>query len=368
MAIVVLLLDLTGSSAAPALYMLARVVPRLAGAVMGGELADRLPPQRVAAAVAALQGLLMASIIVSAGRHMVWPIYLAVAVSQLLGAVARPALLALLPRLVVEHELTRANALLSTAMSSSTMVAPALSVPLLALFGRPEVLIYVDVASFAVAALLLASLPAGGRAAGGALRGALAGARVVWGDGHLRALAGAYLGGALAVTTASAVLVLAAAERLGGADRVGALYAAVGAGSVLTSALVMRRGAIRVMRSTLVAGALAEIVLLAVFTLCQGLWTAGLALAASSGVASMYQVWGSTELQLRADPEVLGRAGAALVAAQYTGMILGALLATVLVPLLGWDRALYAACCLGLVTVAATITGPERTGAPQPAL
>ncbi|HEY0408993.1 MAG TPA: MFS transporter, partial [Candidatus Dormibacteraeota bacterium] len=131
MAIVVLLLRLTGSSAAPAAYMLARVVPRLAGAVVGGELADRLPPQRVAAAVAAVQGLLMASIIVSAERHAVWSIYAAVAVSQLLGATARPALLALLPRLVVDHELSRANGLVSAAMSSSQVVAPALSVPLL---------------------------------------------------------------------------------------------------------------------------------------------------------------------------------------------------------------------------------------------
>jgi len=346
--------------------MLARVVPRLLGAAVGGELADRLPPQRVTAALSAVQGLLMASIIVSSQHRQVWSIFVAVALSQLLGATGRPALLALLPRLVVEHELTRANALVSAVMSSSTVVAPALSVPLLALFGRPEVLIAIDVASFAVAALLFASLPAGGRASGGQLRGALAGVRVVWADGHLRSLAGAYLGGSLAVTAASAVLVVAAAERFGGADRVGVLYAAVGAGGLLASAAAMRHGSVRVMRSTLVAGALAEIVLLAILTLSRGLLTAMLCVAASAAAGALYQVWGATELQLRASPEVLGRASAALVGAQYTGMILGALAATVLVPLIGWDHALFTACCVGLGAVAATATGTLRETAAQP--
>jgi hypothetical protein len=63
---------------------------------------------------------------------------------------------------------------------------------------------------------------------------------------------------------------------------------------------------------------------------------------------------------------VLGRAGAALVGAQYTGMILGALLATVLVPVIGWDHALFAACCLGLGAVTATATGTLRETAAEP--
>jgi MFS family permease len=128
----------------------------------------------------------------------------------------------------------------------------------------------------------------------------------------------------------------------------------------------MRRGTTRVLRSTLVAGALAEIVLLAVLTLAQGLATAALSLAASAAAGSLYQVWGSTELQLRAPAEVLGRAGAALVLAQYVGMLLGAILAAALVPLVGWDRALFAACCAALAAIAASVTGPLRQAAPRP--
>jgi hypothetical protein len=54
------------------------------------------------------------------------------------------------------------------------------------------------------------------------------------------------------------------------------------------------------------------------------------------------------------------------VSAQYTGMILGALLAAVLVPAIGWDHALFAACCLGLAAVAAAATGTLREAAAQP--
>jgi len=54
------------------------------------------------------------------------------------------------------------------------------------------------------------------------------------------------------------------------------------------------------------------------------------------------------------------------VGAQYTGMILGALAATVLVPLIGWDHALFTACCVGLGAVAATATGTLRETAAQP--
>jgi hypothetical protein len=338
--VVVLLLELTRSSAAPAAYMLARVVPRLAGAAVGGELADRLRPQRVAA----LQGALMASIIPAAQHRLVWPIYVAVALSQLLGAVGRPSLMALVPRLVAEGGLIRANALVSAAVSSSVVVAPALSVPLLQIFHSPLALIGIDVASFAVSALLLASLR----------------------DGHLRALAGAYLGGAAAVTTASAVLVIAAADRFGGDDRVGALYAAVGVGSVLASGFALMRRSTHVLRSSLIAGGLAEIVLLSVLTICPNLVTAVVVLAASGAAGILYEVWGASELQRRAASEVLGRASAAVVAAQYAGMLLGAVAAAVLVPLMGWDHALFAVCCVSVVVVAASATGPVVERAPAP--
>jgi predicted MFS family arabinose efflux permease len=362
----VLLLDLTGSSAAPAAYMLARVVPRLAGAAVGGELADRFRPQRVSALICAVQGGLMASIVPAAQHRLVWPIYAAVALSQLLGAAARPALLSLLPRLVSEERLGRANGVLSAAMSSSTAVAPALSVPLLQVMS-PQNLIWLDVLSFAIAGGLLLTMRVaadGGEAGPGLLRDAAAGVRVVWRDGHLRALAGASLASAMAVTTAGSVLVVAAAERLGGADRVGALYAGVGIGSLIGSVLALRRRAIPLLRSTIVAGVLAEIVLLSVFTLCGQLATAVATLAASGGVAVLYQVWGTTELQQRVAGEVLGRASAAVVGAQYAGMILGALLALVLVPPLGWDHALFTACCAAVAVVAASSTGPlfERPG------
>ena len=356
----VLLLDLTGSSAAPAGYMLARVVPRLVGAAVGGELADRRPAQRVAACLAALQGLLTASIIPAAQHRAVGAIYAAVALGQLCGAAARPALLALVPRLAPRDRLTRANALLSVATSSSTVVSPAISVPLLQLSHDPLLLVTIDVGSFAAATILFLSLRlAGVVPAPAELRGAAEGIRVVWRDGHLRALAGAYLGGALAVTTASAVLVVAAADRFGGPDQVGALYAGVGAGSLIASVFTLLERAPRVRSGTLIAGGLAEILLLGLLAASHSLAAALATLAASGAAGVLYEVWGATELQRRARTEVLGRAGAAVVAAQYTGMIAGAVAAVVLVPMLGWDRALLAVCGLSVTVVAGSAIGPR---------
>jgi hypothetical protein len=103
-----------------------------------------------------------------------------------------------------------------------------------------------------------------------------------------------------------------------------------------------------------------------VLTICPNLVTAVVVLAASGAAGILYEVWGASELQRRAASEVLGRASAAVVAAQYTGMLLGAVAAAVLVPLMGWDHALFAVCCASVAVVAAAATGPLVERAPAP--
>ena len=90
-ALVVLLYRLSGP-AAPAGYMVARVLPRLLTGMAGGALADRLRPQRLIASCAVVQGASTAAIIPSARAGMVWAVYGAVVVAQLAGGLARPAL------------------------------------------------------------------------------------------------------------------------------------------------------------------------------------------------------------------------------------------------------------------------------------
>jgi hypothetical protein len=47
-------------------------------------------------------------------------------------------------------------------------------------------------------------------------------------------------------------------------------------------------------------------------------------------------------------------------------MLLGAVAAAVLVPLMGWDHALFAVCCASVAMVAASATGPLVERAPAP--
>src|SRR5947209_6644643 len=88
-ALVVLLFRLTGTATAPALYILARVAPRVLGPGPGGALADRFGPARLAAVCGAAQAALTASIIPFANLHVIWAVYVVVGMSQLLGAMAQ---------------------------------------------------------------------------------------------------------------------------------------------------------------------------------------------------------------------------------------------------------------------------------------
>ena len=91
-ALLVLLFRLTHSPFGPALYMLARVAPRIVGPFPGGALADRFGPARIAAGCAVCQGILTGAIVVFADLDVIWAIYVAVALAQLLR-LSRTALL-----------------------------------------------------------------------------------------------------------------------------------------------------------------------------------------------------------------------------------------------------------------------------------
>jgi len=148
-ALVVLLFRLVGP-AAPAGYMLARVLPRLVGGARGGVLADRFAPHRLVAACAAVQGLLTLSIVGSARAGMAWAIYGAVALCQFTGGLARPAIGALVPRVAPPQRLERANALYGLGQSSSIAAGPALGAALLAITS-PYTLLVIDAITFFVA-------------------------------------------------------------------------------------------------------------------------------------------------------------------------------------------------------------------------
>jgi MFS family permease len=358
-ALVVLLYQLSGP-AAPAGYMLARVVPRVLSSGIGGAFADRFSTQHVVAACALIQALFTISIIPASRLHYVWAVYGAVVITQFAGGVARPGVGALVPRIAPPQRLQRANALYSLGFSSSIAVGPALAAPLLLTKG-PEACLAIDAATFVIAAILMGSLRVG-RARGApasVTQGALAGVRAVWGDPLLRVMAAGWMGSALAVTATSSVLVLIARNE-GNIDWVGYLYAAVGGGSVLIGLVVLRYRPDQLTRDTVVGLAIAELLCIAVLTLHLPLWGGMLALGLSGVVSVMWETWATTDMQMRVNPNYLGRVNAAIVLSASAGMFIGALLALTLVPWAGWERALFTACIVSLLILGGSVVfGPQ---------
>lgn len=362
-ALVVLLYRLSGP-AAPAGYMVARVLPRLLSGTAGGALADRFPPQLVVALCSVVQGLATLAIIPSARIHAVWAVYGAVVVAQCGGGLARPALGAIIPRVAPPQRLQRANSLFGLSQASSVAVGPALAAPLLALSG-PELLLVIDAISFALASILIGGLPLG-RAifdANPSRDGVTAGLRRVWADPALRAIATSWLASALAATTASSVLVLIA-RGYGDASLVGYLYAAVGGGAIVVGPPLLRLRPRHVSRDIVIGVALVEVVSLALVTLGGPMWAAIVPLAVSGASGMVWQAWGATDMQSRVHPAILGRVNAVAVTAASLGMLLGAVLALSLVPALGWQHTLFIACCLGVtVQAAGAWVGPRQAAA-----
>jgi predicted MFS family arabinose efflux permease len=363
-ALVVLLLRVTQSPVGPAVYMIARVAPRLVGPFPGGALADRYGPARIAAGCAAVQAVLTASIVVFAENRIVWPIFVAVACAQLFSSAAQPCYGALVPRVTDAAGIGRVQGIYAGLNSSSILVAPAIGALVLP-FTAPEILVAIDAATFLFAAALVATLAGLGNEKTdppNSSRGMAAGIPIVLRDPMLRLLAAAYVSSAATVTALQAVLVVAATQRFGHDTAVGWLYAAVGAGSVLGTLPVIRKTPERVTQKPIIAFAVLELAPLAVFVVVTNI-PLGLALLFVSSVGStLYQTRGVVGLQQRVPRDQLGRTMAVERFAGYLGMLLGAIAAACLVQPLGWEATVLIVCAVGSVLL--FVTAVSEGGGP----
>ena len=363
-ALAVLLFDLTHRAAAPALYILARFAPRVLGPTLGGSLADRFGPSRVAGWCALGQCALTAAVVVLASTGTIWAILVAVAIAGFLGSIAQPGYSACIPRVTPAPRLLRVNAIYSGLFESSVLVAPAIGALVLP-FIQPQVLVGADAASFLVAGLLLLSLhvgpaPAPARATGARSRAAA----VVGRDPMLRSLAASFFCSAVAITALQAVLVVAAADRFGHATDVGWLYAAVGGGGVVGSAVLLRWTPRTISARGIAIGFLIEVIPLGLFALTGGLLAALALLFVSTAAAALYQTRGQTALQQRVPAELLGRVNGVMRVLLYAGMLVGAIAAAALVEAIGWSALVVGTAAIAVAAfVPASLTyrrGPRR--------
>ena len=182
-ALVLLVVDVSGSASAVGGVLVARLLPTLASPLVG-VLADRLDRRVVLVASDLVRAVMVVGLIFARDLPVIY------ALAFLLGAartVFNPTVRAAFPAIVGGGDLTRANALISGTFSFSVMAGPALGGVLVASVGV-ELAFLLDALTFLVSAALLWTipLPAPERTGGeegffGELRagfGYLAGARV----------------------------------------------------------------------------------------------------------------------------------------------------------------------------------------------
>ena len=227
--------DLTGSTLVVGLLGLAELVPLLGTALLGGALADAHDRRRLVLLADAT--LLVLALVLVANALLddphVWLLFVVAAGMSAAGGLQRPPLDAMLPRLVPREELAAASALDGFRGNAGQIVGPALAGVLIATAGL-GVTYAVDAASFLVSLAALArmrAVPPPPEAAPPSL------ARVR--EGVRYALSRQELTGSYAVDINAMLfgipiaLFPAVADRHGGPELLGLLYAAGPVGAVL---------------------------------------------------------------------------------------------------------------------------------------
>jgi MFS family permease len=232
--------QLTGSTFAVGLLGIAALVPLLTVSLLGGAIADAFD-RRVLLIVsdlglAAISALLVVNAAIAHPR--VWALYAAEALGTAFYAIQRPAMDALVPRLVGEDQIASAAAVQGIYSSFGHVGGPAVGGILIASSGLTATYA-VDVGTFAaslVAALLLPALPPIGAVERPGLRSIAEGFRFVRQKPELQ--------GTFAVDTVAMVFGMPSAlfpafgvHFGGGARTVGFLYAAPYAGALLATLL-----------------------------------------------------------------------------------------------------------------------------------
>jgi MFS family permease len=236
-ALVLLVVDLSGSASAVGGVLVARLLPTLASPFVG-VLADRLDRRAVLVAGDLVRAILVFGLIFVRDLPAIYALVFLLGAAQ---TVFNPTVRAAFPGVVGGGDLTRANALISGTFSFSVMAGPALGGVLVASVGV-EVAFLLDALTFLVSAALISTipLPAPGRddegeGFFGELRagfGYLAGARV-----PLAIATGAFLATLTANATVPAEAFLAKDTFDAGDVGYGLIASLWGGGMILGSAL-----------------------------------------------------------------------------------------------------------------------------------
>jgi len=213
------------------------LVPLLVMAFVGGALADYLDRRLLVlgaeVAQMVLTGVLLANAL--AHRPTVWPLYLIAALSAGVDGLQRPALEGLIPRIVVPDQIPAAGALGSLQRQIAGIGGPAAAGVLIASAGLPAVYA-IDIATFAFSLVCLSmvrAVPPPPDADRPSIRAVATGLRYARGRPELL---GTYLVDINAMFFGMpTVLYPFMADRLGGPQVLGLLYASIAVGALLAT-------------------------------------------------------------------------------------------------------------------------------------
>ena len=370
LALIVFVLEETGSAGWVAAAGTARLIPYVALGPIGGTIADRLPRLQVMIAsdlARVLSSGALAWVVASTGSALA-----AIVLSTLTACFSvahAPCVVAAMPRIVREDELAAANAITTTITNAAIAIGPALG-GLLLVLGSPAWAFTANAVTFLASALIVARIrsdlgPDRDRREG-VIRGrdlitdmrdgfaALASSR------DAVSLIGAWTAVSFLYGLELVLLALVSTDRLGiGENGLALLYTAFGIGSIV---------AIRLASRTADRGRQGRA--LAVATMIPGLALAGLAfttspivgaaLAAIDGAAALVlDVLVVTSLQRLLGNELMGRAWAASDALVVGALLLGTVVGAPLVEAVGLRGALLLG---GGVVVAAGLVLVARAG------
>jgi MFS family permease len=353
--------ELTHSSLEVSLISLAMLPSMLAGALLGGSVADAVDRRHLLMVLSVAGGALSAGLALNASpAPALWPLFVCSSLAAGIGTFADASLGAVVPNLVARAEVPAAHALFQAVFNIGLVAGPALAGALLAATGAQPVF-WVDTVTFAAVALAVWTIsPQTPDAAAG--RGARPGWRsVVEGVRFLRGRQ--VVQGALVIDANATVFgmpralfpALAAGKFGGSATALGLLYAAPGAGAlagVLTSGWI---GRIRRQGRSVIVAVIGWGLAISAFGVASWLPAALILLAAAGYADVVSAVLRSTLVQLAVPDALRGRL-AGLQTAVVTGAPrLGDLEAGVVATALGDTISIVTgglACVAGAVAIA----------------
>jgi MFS family permease len=172
--------QLTGSALATSITFMARMLPGLLFGSLAGVFVDRWDRKRIMLICNLILAASLLPLLLVRSAEWVWLIYIATFLESTVGQFFSPAENALLPRLVGPDQLGPANALNALNNNLARLVGPPLGGLVVATMGLAGV-IWIDAATFLVAAALIALVSVSGRVERADADQPAAGASSAWG-------------------------------------------------------------------------------------------------------------------------------------------------------------------------------------------